>query len=191
MLRVHDKFHSFYASQFIKPWVGEQSQNVGPNKMRGHHIWLLLIIRFMIWQGKLAGHITLKTHAQELYDLGILQLPLGSKDELQRSFGRTQCGLDHWIWTRDAKYMASRSSQSHCPKKEVTKHFFFLCSSNGNSINEHLCIDKCHKFILSPNNLMFKLIMFIEKTKHFYLRVEIKTLKKGNTMFGYQILKVC
>jgi hypothetical protein len=27
--------------------------------------------------------------------------------------------------------------------------------------------------------------MFIEKTKHLYSRVEIKTLKQGKTMFGY------
>jgi len=38
---------------------------------------------------------------------------------------------------------------------------------------------------------MFKLIMFIEKTKHFYSKVEIKTLKQSKTMFGYQTLKVC
>jgi hypothetical protein len=33
--------------------------------------------------------------------------------------------------------------------------------------------------------------MFIEKIKHLYSRVEIKTLKEGKTMFGYQTLKVC
>jgi hypothetical protein len=33
--------------------------------------------------------------------------------------------------------------------------------------------------------------MFVEKTKHLYSRVEIKTLKQGKTMFGYQTLKVC
>jgi hypothetical protein len=76
--------------------------------------------------------------------------------------------------------MASGSSGSHCPKqKEVIKHFFYLCSSNGNPINEHLCIDTCHKSTLSLNNLMLKLIMFVEKTKHLYSRVEIKTLKKA------------
>jgi hypothetical protein len=71
-------------------------------------------------------------------------------------------------------------------QKTVTKLFFYLCSSNGNPINENLCIDTCHKFILSPNNLMLKLIMFIEKTKYLYSRVESKTLKQGKTMFGYQ-----
>jgi len=35
---------------------------------------------------------------------------------------------------------------------------------------------------------MPKLIMFIEKTKNLYSRVEIKTLKQGKTMFGYQTL---
>ncbi len=64
------------------------------------------------------------------------------------------------------------------PKKKFTKHFFYLCSSNGNPINEHLSTDTCHKSTLSPNNLMLKLIMFIEKTKHLCSRVEIKTLKK-------------
>jgi hypothetical protein len=73
--------------------------------------------------------------------------------------------------------MASESSQSHCPKKQITKQFFYICSSNGNPINKHLCTDTCHKSTLSQNNLMFKLIMFIEKTKHLYSRVEIKTLK--------------
>jgi hypothetical protein len=34
---------------------------------------------------------------------------------------------------------------------------------------------------------MLKLIMFIEKT-NLYSRVEIKTLKQGKTMFGYQTL---
>jgi hypothetical protein len=76
-------------------------------------------------------------------------------------------------------------------KRKVTKHFFYLCSSNGNLINEHLCINTCHKSTLSPNNLMLKLIMFVEKTKHLYSRVEIKTLKQGKTMFGYHTLKVC
>jgi hypothetical protein len=38
---------------------------------------------------------------------------------------------------------------------------------------------------------MLKLITFIEKTKHLYSRVEIKTLKQNKTMFGYQTLKVC
>ncbi len=37
---------------------------------------------------------------------------------------------------------------------------------------------------------MFKLIMFIEKIKHLYSRVEIKTLKQGKTMISYQTLKV-
>jgi hypothetical protein len=40
-------------------------------------------------------------------------------------------------------------------------------------------------------NLMLKLIMFIEKSKHIYSKVEVKTLKSGKTMFGYQTLKVC
>jgi hypothetical protein len=47
------------------------------------------------------------------------------------------------------------------------------------------------KSTLSLNNLMLKLIMFVEKTKHIYSRVEIKTLKTGKTMFGYQTLQVC
>jgi hypothetical protein len=34
------------------------------------------------------------------------------------------------IWTKDAK------------------HFFYLCSSNGNSSNEHLCTYTCHKSTL-------------------------------------------
>jgi hypothetical protein len=38
---------------------------------------------------------------------------------------------------------------------------------------------------------MLKLIMFFEKTQHLYSKVEIKTLKQGKTMFGYQTLKVC
>jgi hypothetical protein len=76
-------------------------------------------------------------------------------------------------------------------KKNVTKHFFYVCSSNENPINEHLCTNTCHKSTLSPNNLMLKLIMFIEKNKHLYSRVEIKTLKQSKTMFGYQTLKVC
>jgi hypothetical protein len=38
---------------------------------------------------------------------------------------------------------------------------------------------------------MLKLIMFVEKTKHHYSKVEIKTLKQGKTMFDYQTLKVC
>jgi hypothetical protein len=33
--------------------------------------------------------------------------------------------------------------------------------------------------------------MFVEKIKHIYSGVEIKTLKIGKTMFGYQTLKVC
>jgi hypothetical protein len=32
--------------------------------------------------------------------------------------------------------------------------------------------------------------MFVEKTKHLYSRVEIKTLKIGKAMFGYQTPKV-
>jgi hypothetical protein len=77
------------------------------------------------------------------------------------------------------------------PKKNHQTFFFYLCSSNGNPINKHLCIDKCHKSTQSPNNLMFKLIMFIEKIKHLYSKVEIKTLKIVKTMFGYQTLKLC
>jgi hypothetical protein len=76
------------------------------------------------------------------------------------------------------------------PKTKNTKHFFYLCSNNGNPINEHFCTDTCHKSTLSPNTLMLKLIMFIEKIKHFYSRVEIKTLTRQK-MFGYQTLKVC
>jgi hypothetical protein len=38
---------------------------------------------------------------------------------------------------------------------------------------------------------MLELIMFTEKTKHLYSRVDIKTLKQGKTMFDYQTLKVC
>jgi hypothetical protein len=92
--------------------------------------------------------------------------------------------------------MTSGSSRSHCWKKKVTKHFFYLCSSNGNPINKHLCADTCYKSTLSLNNLMLKLIMFkqimfVEKTKHIYSRVEIKTLKTNKTMFGYQTLQVC
>jgi hypothetical protein len=77
------------------------------------------------------------------------------------------------------------------PKKTITKHIFYLCSSNGNPINEHLCTNTCHKSTLSPNNLMLKLIMFVEKTKRLYSKVEIKTLKQGKTMFSYQTLEVC
>jgi hypothetical protein len=88
--------------------------------------------------------------------------------------------------------MTSESSWSYCPKqKEVMKHFFYLCSSNGNPINKHLCTNTCHKSTLSLNNLMLKPIMFVKKTKHRYLGVEIKTLRKGKTMFDYQTLKVC
>ncbi len=46
-------------------------------------------------------------------------------------------------------------------QKTVTKHFFYLYSSNGNPINEHLCTNTCYKPTLSPNNLMLKLIMFV------------------------------
>jgi len=49
----------------------------------------------------------------------------------------------------------------------------------------------CHKSTLSLNNLMLKLIMFIEKTKQLYSKFEIKNPKKSKTMFGYQTLKVC
>jgi hypothetical protein len=70
-------------------------------------------------------------------------------------------------------------------KKQVTKHFFYLCSNNENPINKHFCTNKCHKSTLSPNNLTLKLNMFIEKTKHLYSKVEIKALKQGKTMFGY------
>jgi hypothetical protein len=38
---------------------------------------------------------------------------------------------------------------------------------------------------------MLKLIMFVEKTKHLYSKVGIKTLKQHKTMFGYQSLKGC
>jgi len=76
-------------------------------------------------------------------------------------------------------------------KKKVTKHFFYLCSSNENPINEYLCTNTCHKSTLSPNNPMLKLIMFVEKTKHLYSKVEIKTLKQDKTMSSYQTLEVC
>ncbi len=62
-------------------------------------------------------------------------------------------------------------------QKKGLKHFSYLCSRNGNPINVHPCIDTCHKFTLSPNNLIFKLIMFVEKTRHLHSMVEIKTLK--------------
>jgi hypothetical protein len=75
-------------------------------------------------------------------------------------------------------------------KKRVTKHFFNLCSGNGNPINVHSYVDTCRKSTLSPNNLMLKLIMFVEKTKHLYSRVEIKTLKIGKAMFVYQTPKI-
>ncbi len=123
MLKVHDKFHSLYASQFIKPWAGEQSQNVGPNKMRGHHIWLSQIIRFMIWQGKLSNHSTLK-NTKELCDPGRPWLLLGSKDEFWRSSGCTYCTLDCWIWTRDAKDMASNSIS--LSQKKIDQTFFSI-----------------------------------------------------------------
>jgi hypothetical protein len=38
---------------------------------------------------------------------------------------------------------------------------------------------------LSSNNFKLKLIIFIEKTRHLYSRVEIKTLKIGKTLFGF------
>jgi len=81
--------------------------------------------------------------------------------------------------------MTSRSSWSHCPpKKSHQTFFFYLCSSNENLIDEHFCTNMCHKSTLSPNNLMLKLIMFVEKTKCLYSRVEIKTLKQGKTMLS-------
>jgi hypothetical protein len=83
--------------------------------------------------------------------------------------------------------MAFGSSQSHCPKKSH-ESLFNLYSSNGNSINKHLCTNTCLKSTLSPNNLMLKLIMFAEEIKQLYSRIEIKTLKQGKTMFGYQTL---
>ncbi len=46
------------------------------------------------------------------------------------------------------------------PKKKVTKHFFYLYSSNGNPINKHLCTNTSHRFTLSPNNLMLKLNIY-------------------------------
>jgi len=47
-----------------------------------------LFLRFSIHKGKLADHNTPK-NIEELCDLGRPQLPLGSKDELLKSFGRT------------------------------------------------------------------------------------------------------
>jgi hypothetical protein len=35
---------------------------------------------------------------------------------------------------------------------------------------------------------MLKLIMFVEKTKHLYSKVRIKTLKIDKIVFGYQTL---
>jgi len=73
------------------------------------------------------------------------------------------------------------------PKKSP-KHFSF---KKWKFINVHSCIDTCHKFTLSPNNLIFKLIVFVEKTTHLYSMAEIKTLKKEKLVFNYQTLKVC
>jgi hypothetical protein len=88
--------------------------------------------------------------------------------------------------------MASGSSQSHCPKKKKSPNIFSTYVQAMEILsNEHLCINTCHKSTSSPNNLILKLIMFIEKTKHLHSRVEIKILKKGKTMFDYQTLKIC
>jgi len=75
--------------------------------------------------------------------------------------------------------MASGSFWCHCPKKRCPKYFSYLCSRNGNPLNVHPCTSTCHKFTLSPNNLIFKLIMFVGKTRHLYSMIEIKTLKIG------------
>jgi hypothetical protein len=72
----------------------------------------------------------------------------------------------------------SLSKKRHS-KKRCPKYFSYLCSRNGNPINVHPCTGTCHKFTLSPNNLIFKLIMFVEKTRHLYSMVEIKTLRIG------------
>jgi hypothetical protein len=76
------------------------------------------------------------------------------------------------------------------PKKK-SPNIFSIYVKQWKSFNEQLRTDTCHKSTLSPNNFMFKLIMFVEKTKHLYSRVEIKTLKQGKTMFDYQTLKIC
>jgi hypothetical protein len=73
----------------------------------------------------------------------------------------------------------------HLPKTKITKYLFYLCSSKGNPINIHLCINTCHISTLSLNNFMFKLIIFIEKTKQFYSRIEIKTQKISKTLFRF------
>ncbi len=135
---------------------------------------------------ELGGPSTCK-NIEELCDLSRPWLPLESKNELQRSFG-TPSVLQIVGFGLDMQKICPLEVLGlivHWPKTKITKHLFYLCSSNANPINIHPCIDACHKSTLSSNNFMFKLIKFIEKTRHLYSRIKIKTLEFGKTLFWF------
>jgi hypothetical protein len=83
--------------------------------------------------------------------------------------------------------MASGSFWSHCPKRK-NHHTFFLSMFKQWKSYQRTSLHRHMSQIHPITKFMPKLIMFIEKTKHLYSRVEIKTLKQGKTMFGYQTL---
>jgi hypothetical protein len=76
------------------------------------------------------------------------------------------------------------------PKKKSLNIFFIYVQAIEILSTNIFALPHVTNLPITPN-LMLKLTMFVEKTKCLYSKVEIKTLKQGKTMFGYQTLKVC